>query len=132
MSDRTPNPDLLGAWRITWTEVWATKALDLLGPASIVFTDDGLGEFRRIAVHGWLDCRYGERDGRPLVEFSWEGRDDADEARGRGWAALDPDGSLRGHLYFHLGEESAFTATRAGVPLKPGRSAGRPPRAPRR
>ena len=27
-----------------------------------------------------------------------------------GWAALNPDGSLDGHIYFHLCDESAFRA----------------------
>ncbi len=31
---------------------------------------------------------------------------------GRGWAALNPDGTLEGHLYFHLGDDSAFRAER--------------------
>ncbi len=36
-----------------------------------------------------------ERDGRPGVEFSWEGNDECDLASGRGWAVLEEDGSLR-------------------------------------
>ena len=31
---------------------------------------------------------------------------------GRGWAALNPDGTLEGHIYFHLGDDSAFRAER--------------------
>jgi len=31
---------------------------------------------------------------------------------GRGWAALQPDGTLEGHIYFHLGDDSAFRAER--------------------
>ena len=29
---------------------------------------------------------------------------------GRGWAALNPDGTLEGHIFFHLGDDSAFRA----------------------
>lgn len=30
----------------------------------------------------------------------------------RGWALLEEDGSLRGHIYFHLGDVSGFRAVR--------------------
>jgi hypothetical protein len=45
-------------------------------------------------------------------EFSWQGSDEGDEVSGRGWAALDADGTLGGHVYFHLGDDSAFRAER--------------------
>jgi hypothetical protein len=57
-----------------------------------------------------------ERDGRPCVEFSWEGNDECDPASGRGWAVLEEDGSLRGRIFFHLGDDSGFTAVREGRP----------------
>jgi len=44
------------------------------------------GRFGFIAVEGYLDCRDTEPDGRPGVEFTWEGSDDGDPASGRGWA----------------------------------------------
>lgn len=31
---------------------------------------------------------------------------------GRGWEVLEGDGSLRGHIYFHLGDDSGFRAVR--------------------
>ena len=33
-------------------------------------------------------------------------------ASGRGWATLNPDGTLVGHIYFHLGDDSGFRAER--------------------
>jgi hypothetical protein len=59
-----------------------------------------------------MDCREVERDGRPGVEFSWEGKDECDPASGRGWAVLEEDGSLCGRIFFHLGDDSGFTAVR--------------------
>jgi hypothetical protein len=38
--------------------------------------------------------------------------DEGDDVSGRGWAALNPDGTLDGHIYFHLGDDSAFRAER--------------------
>lgn len=59
-----------------------------------------------------MDCRHGQRDGRPWVEFTWDGYDEGDQAQGRGWAALAVDGSLHGRIYFHLGDDSGFRAVR--------------------
>ena len=60
-----------------------------------------------------MDCRFGEEDGKPLVEFSWLGADDSDDASGRGWAVVEADGALTGRIYFHQGDDSAFTAIRS-------------------
>jgi hypothetical protein len=46
--------------------------------------------------------------------FSWEGDDDCDPVTGRGRTVLEVDGSLRGRIYFHLGDDSGFTAVREG------------------
>ena len=55
---------------------------------NITFDDDGLGSFQFIAVVGFIDCQFSERDGHPLVEFSWQGHDDNDDACGRGWGII--------------------------------------------
>jgi hypothetical protein len=102
-----------GGWRIVEMDLWDAEAIDLLGPAHIRFGKDRTGHFRFIAVEGWMDCHSGQRDGRPYVEFTWEGNDECDPASGRGWAALSEDGSLRGHIWFHLGDDSGFRAVRA-------------------
>ena len=86
--------------------------VDLVQPGFIEFDDAGLGSLGFIVVTGELDCRDADRDGRPGVEFSWQGSDEGDDVSGRGWAALNPDGMLEGHIYFHLGDDSAFRAER--------------------
>jgi hypothetical protein len=111
MKERQP---FVGPWRIRTMEVWSPDAFDLLGPAHFTFQPDGLGTFRFIAVEGDMDCRFGHRDGKPLVEFSWEGGDDGDPMTGRGWAVVDGE-VLRGHIFLHGGDDSAFTATREVV-----------------
>jgi hypothetical protein len=105
------NDRFSGYWRITEMAVWSKDAIDLVGPAHIIFDDeDGMGRFRFIAVTGFTDCRYSERNGNPLVEFSWQGSDEGDEAYGRGWAIIESDGKLRGHIFIHCGEDSSFVA----------------------
>ena len=102
-----------GRWRIVEMNLWDLEATDLLEPAFIEFRTHRTGQFRFIAVEGWMDCVHGKRDSRPSAEFPWEGHDEGDRASGRGWAVLEQDGSLRGHIYFHLGEDSGFRAVRA-------------------
>ena len=103
---------IIGRWRITEMGNWDQEAVDLVKPGFIDFDESGLGELGLIAVAGELDCRVADRDGRPGIEFSWQGSDEGDDVSGRGWAAVNPDGTLEGHIYFHLGDDSAFRAER--------------------
>jgi hypothetical protein len=80
---------IIGRWRITEMDNRDQEAVDLVKPGFIEFDEDGLGELGFIAVAGELDCRDADRDGRPGVEFSWQGSDEGDEVSGRGWAALN-------------------------------------------
>jgi len=100
---------LSGKWRITDMSLWDREAIDLLGPAFIEFRGNR-GQFRFIAVDGWIDCRHGRQNGRPSVDFTWDGNDEGDPASGRGSVLLRQDGSLTGHIYFHRGDDSSFTA----------------------
>ena len=59
-----------------------------------------------------MDCREATRDGKPCIDWSWEGNDEMDPAQGRGWAVLDGD-RLNGMIFFHQGDESEFMAERA-------------------
>lgn len=93
-------------------ELWDRDALDLVGPAFIEFAPDQTGRFSFVAVEASLDYRATPREGRPGVEFSWEGNDECDHVTGRGWAVLADDGMLGGHIYVHLGDDSSFLAKR--------------------
>jgi hypothetical protein len=93
-------------------DLWDGDALDVVGPAFIEFGADKTGHFGFIAVKGWMDCRETTIDDRPGLDFSWDGNDECDRVSGRGWVALQSDGTLKGHIYFHLGMDSAFWATR--------------------
>ncbi len=111
------NP-FFGYWRITDMELWDEEARDLVVPAHFTFTDDGDSEFQFIAVVGFMDCDFTQRDGRPAVEFSWHGEDESDEALGRGWAILEKPDRLSGRIFIHHGDNSAFTAVKG---VKPGK-----------
>jgi len=77
-------------------EVWDNDYLDLVEPAHIVFESENDGAFVFGTVKGWLDVRYGARDGSACAEFSWEGLNDTDPACGRGWVILGTAGRLVG------------------------------------
>ena len=97
---------------------WDEEYLDLVETAHITIDVRGQGEFIFGAVKGWLDCRFTERDDQPFVEFSWEGLSEGDSVCGRGWASLQSDGSLKGHIFIHLSDDSAFVA-KPKNPVKP-------------
>lgn len=111
--DRTENA-FPGRWRIAEMEMWDADARDPMGPAHIEFGPEGTGDLRFVALQAALDCRYSERDGRPLVEFTWEGDDDGDHACGRGWAGIGEQNRIVGHVFIHLGDDSSFEARKAG------------------
>jgi hypothetical protein len=108
----TPTMNLTGRWRITEMDLWDLDAVELVGPAFIELNATGTGTLGFIAVTGTMDCRQTDLDGRPAVEFTWDGDDDGDRVSGRGWATLNDDGSVHGHIYFHHGDDSGFRATR--------------------
>ena len=85
-----------GRWRISEMDVWDNDYLDLVEPAHIVFESENDGAFVFGTVKGWLDVRYGARDGSACAEFSWEGLNDNDPACGRGWVILGTAGRLVG------------------------------------
>jgi hypothetical protein len=101
-------------WRIAEMDLWDQDALELVGPAFIEFGKGRSGQFRFVAVEGWIDCLHKGRNGRSYVEFTWNGNDGCDLVSGRGWAKLDYDGSLSGRIFIHQGDNSGFKA----IPFK--------------
>ena len=96
-----------GRWRITEMDLWDAETLDLVEPAYLVI-NGAEGKMGFIAVQAWLDIRYDAGAGGPIAEFSWEGVDEGDQRSGRGRVAMGTAGRLVGHLYFHMGDDSAF------------------------
>lgn len=93
---------------------WSPDAFNMVGRAFIEFAPrDNHGHFQFCCVDGFMDCEYGARDGKPCVEWSWEGADEADPVTGRGWANFGDDGLLRGCIFFHNGDNSEFVAEKS-------------------
>jgi hypothetical protein len=74
-----------GHWRIVEMDNWESDFLDLVEEAHLTFDGKSDGEIAFGALKGFLDVRYGARDGSACAEFSWEGHDENDPACGRGW-----------------------------------------------
>lgn len=109
--EKKTNP-LLGRWRVTKTELWDWEDLDLLGPATVEFSEDGIGYLRLGALEAESDHRIRHRRSGWRAEFSWSGFDDGTPVSGRGWARLEEGGKLKGKLFIHLGDEARFEARR--------------------
>jgi hypothetical protein len=112
---RSKSNSILGHWRITRMDGWGQDFVDAEVEGYIRFDPGGLGEFQFGYVHGGIDYEPTERQDRPALEWSWEGNDEMDPASGRGWAALQEDGTIRGQLSFHRGDRSGFVAVRKGT-----------------
>lgn len=73
----------------------------MMEPAYIPF-EATHGEFAFGCVTGYFAA----------VQFDWDRNDEMDEAQGDGWAELQSDGSLKGQICFHGGDEANFLARR--------------------
>ena len=109
MAGRKPSSDLVGRWHIVSMTEWEEDYLNEEVQAFIELGPRQRGAFQFGYVRGEVDYRITQRDGKPAVEFSWDGNDEMDPAQGRGWAVLE-GGELRGMIFCHLGDESGFAA----------------------
>nr|WP_229188003.1 hypothetical protein [Bradyrhizobium oropedii] len=73
--------------------------------AHLTFGVKSDGEIAFRVLKGFLDVRYGARDGSPCAEFSWEAHDENDTVCGRGWVMIGTADRLVGHFYIHNGDE---------------------------
>lgn len=106
-------PPFTGRWHIVSMSAWDEDYLHEEVQAYIEFEKNGIGKFQFGYVQGVMDYRTTNRQGKPAVEFSWEGGDGADGTplTGRGWVVVNGD-ELSGMIFFHQGDESEFRAKR--------------------
>ena len=112
----------MGRWLIESMDQWDRDFIDEMVRGYFEFDTKDSGIFQFGYVEGQIDYRLGERDGKPAVEFSWDGNDEMEPAQGRGWLVLEGD-ELKGMFYIHLGEESGIMLkrepkTKSKKPLK--------------
>lgn len=104
---------VVDTWRITSMEAWDADYFDMEAPAHVTIRAELTGAFQFGLVQGDIDARVGVVDGVVRVEFSWSGFDENDPMSGRGWMAVTGD-QAAGRIFIHLGDDSGFTAVRAG------------------
>ena len=105
---KIPEP-YIGKWRITHMVEWDQDFVDLVPTGHITIRKDGTGGFQFRAVQGEMDCRMEDTGGGPVMAFTWDGSDEGSPASGRGWVKVNGK-RMEGHLFFHFGDDSAFTA----------------------
>jgi hypothetical protein len=109
MTKRKPANPFLGRWTIEQMDQWDVEDESEEFQPFIEFDHNDCGRFQFVCVYGEMDCRQTQRDGKTAIEFSWDGNDETEYVFSRGWAVLERD-RLSGMIYFHLGDESGFTA----------------------
>ena len=102
----------IGKWFIIEMEAWDQDYVNMEVPGHFTFNKDGTGQFQFGLVQGEMDCRVESKNGKERIEFSWEGQEEMDSASGRGWALIENE-ELRGRIFIHLGDDSAFRAKRS-------------------
>src|SRR3954454_6725416 len=85
-----PKSPFTGRWRIVSMSAWEDEYLDEEVQAFFEFEETGRGSFQFGYIQGLMDCRTTGREGKPAVEFSWEGGDGADVG------VQSPSGGLSG------------------------------------
>jgi hypothetical protein len=102
MAKRTLKSAIEGRWNIVSMTEWDAEYLHEETRAFIEFSPKGEGEFQFGYVRGQMDCRATERNGKPAIDFTWDGNDETEHVFGRGWAVLEGD-QLEGMIFFHFG-----------------------------
>lgn len=118
MSKAESNNWAVGRWLIESMDQWDRDFIDEEVRGYFEFNAEGFGAFQFGYVQGQIDYRLGERDGKPALEFSWDGCDEMDPAQGRGWL-LRAGEELKGMFFIHLGDESGVVLTREPVQKQP-------------
>lgn len=98
-----------GKWRIAEMEVWDQDYVDMEVPGYIHISSDGTGELQFGLVYGDIDGRLEQCGNTPRFEFTWAGQEENDPVCGRGYAMIE-NGELKGRIYLHLADDSAFRA----------------------
>jgi hypothetical protein len=124
-------PQYIGTWRITEMDTWDADYVNLVGPGYLRIDREGGGFMQSGAVEAALDCRGGDGGANQRLEFTFQGFDEGDPVSGRGRATVSGS-QMTGHICFHRGEESGFTAVKGQQSKTPTRSSPKVIRLPQR
>ena len=93
-------------------EQWDQDYIDLVVPGYFDFRKARTGDFQFGVVEGEIDYKIELTGEQQRLEFSWMGQSEYDPEAVRGWAVINDQNKLFGKIYFHMGDDSWFKATR--------------------
>ena len=102
-----------GTWHINEMDQWDEDYINMEVQAHITIDKNDGGNFQFGLVCGQIDGEIVNDKSGEILEFTWDGNDESDEAQGSGWVKLKAKDKLEGKIKFHQGDSSLFTATRA-------------------
>ena len=91
MAKAKPKNWAVGRWLIESMDQWDRDFIDEEVRGYFEFDTRDSGDFQFGYVQGQIDYRLAERDGKPAVEFTWDGHDEMDPSQGCGWMVLEGD-----------------------------------------
>ncbi len=92
------------------------KDIDMEVPAHITLEKGGCGSFQFILVYGEICGDF--KDDAQMLDFTWVGNDECDEANGDGWIKPVSVSDAEGEIRFHGGGTHKFRAVKAGAGKK--------------
>lgn len=102
-----------GTWHIDEMEMWGADYFNMEVQAYITIDKNNGGEFQFGLVTGAIDGEINKTASGEILEFTWDGSDECDEASGSGWLKLKDKTTIEGKIKFHHGDSSRFSAKRA-------------------
>jgi hypothetical protein len=80
-------PSFSGLYHIIWMEQWEQDFVNMDGQGFVRIDVKGQGEFHFGCCQCSMDWRADKRDGKPGIEFTFDGNDEMTPVTGRGWAS---------------------------------------------
>lgn len=102
-----------GLWYIREMEQWSEDYFNMDVQAYVEIDERGNGQFQFGLVVGHIDGKIVKNRNQEILEFTWDGSDECDEASGSGWLKLKNADILEGKIKLHHGDSSLFSAERA-------------------
>jgi flagellar hook assembly protein FlgD len=99
-----------GTWHITEMETWDEDYFNMEVQAYVTIDERNNGDFQFGLVSGSLSGEIVKSKASEILEFTWDGSDECDEACGSGWLKIKTKTTLEGKIKIHNGDSSLFSA----------------------
>jgi hypothetical protein len=99
----------IGTWHITEMEMWDEDYFNEDVQAYITINENNDGNFQFGYVTGSINGEITKKESREILEFTWDGSDECDDACGSGWLKIKTKTTLEGKIKIHNGDSSLFS-----------------------